>query len=108
MFLKTCFACGAKVKVLHEGQCESCISQERPPIKEVKPLNFKICNMSKKICYKNHYYEQEEIVDMIEDLAKKHVVLDEIYKLEALHVENFEIDGHKVTFDINVECDFKI
>lgn len=107
MFKKTCYSCGAKVNELYDGICGSCLKEQRPPIREVKHLNFKICNMSKKIKYKNYFYEQEEIEKMIPDIMKKQVIIDEAYKLKDLKVKNFEINGHNVSFDVEVDCDLK-
>ncbi len=107
MFLKTCFSCGAKVKDLYEGNCEECFKKENPPISELKQINFKICNMSKKICYKSVYYDQEKIFKMMPDIIKKHLIINPHYILKDFQIENFEIEGHKVRFDLEVDCDLK-
>lgn len=104
-FMKQCFSCGAKVKTLYDGICESCLKEQFPPIKEVKPLNFKICNFSKKISYNNHFYEPEKIIDMLPDIVFKNVILNDHYKLNSIQIDNIEIDGHKFGFDIEVDCE---
>ncbi|MEC8339618.1 MAG: NMD3-related protein [Nanoarchaeota archaeon] len=107
MFKKTCFSCGAKVDKLYEGICEDCVKEQYPPIYEIKPMNLKICNVTKTICYNNYYQEFDEIKKILPDIAKKHVVLNPQYELVSLQVENIEIIGNKLGFDINVECELK-
>lgn len=107
MLKKTCFLCGAKVTQLVDSMCENCLKQERPPIQEVKPVSFKICNMSKKIKYKNAFHQQDEIEKMLPDIMKKQIVIDEAYELTNLDIKNFEVDGHKLLFDIEVDCNIK-
>ncbi len=107
MFKKTCFECGSKVDKLYEGKCSDCVKEQYPPIYEIKPLNLKICNFTKKIAYNNYYYEIDEIKKILHDIVRKNLVLNEQYNLVELYVENFEIDGHKVSFDIEVECVLK-
>ena len=106
-FLKTCFECGAQVKKLYEGKCENCFKEENPPVKEVKQVTFKIDNVSKKICYNNHFYEQDQIEKMLPDIMKRRVIMNKNYVFKDLEIENFEIDGHKLIFDLVVESEFK-
>lgn len=105
MFKKTCFSCGAKVDKVYEGICVNCLKQQQPPIQELKPINFKFCNFTKKISYKNYYYEQEELEQILPDIVKKYLIINPNYKLENVDIENFEIDGHKIRFDVIAECE---
>lgn len=107
MFKKTCYECGNKIDVLYEGKCEKCFTSENPPISEIKPLNIKYCNHCKKINYNNQYYEPVEFVERIVDLIKKNIIINQNYTLKELKIENFEIIGEKVAFDIEVDCDLK-
>jgi NMD protein affecting ribosome stability and mRNA decay len=107
MFKKTCYECGAKVDILFEGKCEKCYNEESPPIKEIKPLNMKYCNSCKKIHYNNQLLTIDEIKKRIKDIVKKHLVINENYKLNKLEINNFEIEGSKVIFDVKVDCDLE-
>ena len=107
MFKKTCFSCGSKVDALYEGICDVCVKEQYPPIYEVKPMNFKICNTTKRISWNNHYYPIEEFRGILFDVVRKHVVLNPQYELKELRVENIAIEGHKLEFDIEVDCDLK-
>ncbi len=107
IFKKTCFECGTKADKLYENKCEKCFKLENPPIQKIKPINFKICNMCKKIYYKNGLFTLDEIQNMIEMIAKKNTIINPFYKLKDLKVENFELEGNKISFDIEVDCDLK-
>lgn len=107
MFKKTCFECGAKVDKVYDSICIKCFRGNFPPIKEVKPINFKICNTSKKIAYKNYFYEAEDLEKILPDIVKKYVIMNEKYKLKDLNIHDFEIDGHKIKFDIEVDAEFE-
>lgn len=107
MFKKTCYECGAKVDVLYEGKCENCYSETSPPIAEIKPLNLKYCNSCKKIHYNNLLLTKKEIEERLPNIVKKNLVIDENYKLKKLEINNFEIEGPKVIFDVNVDCELK-
>ena len=105
MFKKTCFNCGNKVDKIYNGLCEECFKTDNPPIKEIKPINIKYCNSCKKLAYSNQYYTQKEIEEKINDIVKKHTVLNDNYVLNSLEVTNFNIDGAKVNFDVEIDCD---
>jgi len=105
VFKKTCFECGAKVDILFQSKCEDCFVRDNPPIKEIKPISLKICNMCGKIHYKNGLFTLEEIENMIEMITEKNMVLNENYKLNNLFVNNFELNGNKISFDIEADCD---
>ena len=107
VFKKRCFACGEQADQLFEGKCEECLVEEMPPIKEVKPITLKIDNQTKQICYNNYYYNQEVFFKMLPDIAKKNLVLNEHYVLKELKIENILVKGHKLEFDIEVDCDLK-
>lgn len=104
MLLKTCFACGAKVKDLYESKCEECYKLSFPPIKELKPMTFKICNHTKRIWYNNVYHEPAYVQEMLPNWTKKNLILNDRYTLKKLDIENFEIKGHKLVFDVTVDC----
>jgi len=106
VFKKTCFECGEKVDSLKNGMCEVCFKEQFPPIKEIKTLNLKTCNVCGKISYNNHFYEVDEFEDMIPDIMKKRVTLNEGYVLNSIEVNDFEVKGAKVCFDVRVDCDF--
>jgi NMD protein affecting ribosome stability and mRNA decay len=106
-FKKTCISCGQKVEKVHEGMCENCIKEHIPPIKEVKELNFKVCNATGKILFNNFYYKVEEIEKMLPGIMKKQVTINEPYILKELSIEDFEVEGHKLGFDLVVECKLK-
>ncbi|MFW5704922.1 MAG: NMD3-related protein [Nanoarchaeota archaeon] len=101
-FKKMCFSCGAKVDSLYEGLCEECYGEQIPPIQEIKPINLKICNGCGKLHYNNQLYEVEEIQEMLPEILEKSIVLNKGYVLEDVDFDNFEIVGHKVSFDVIV------
>lgn len=104
MFKKTCFNCGNKVDLVYNGLCEDCFKKQNPPIQEIKPINIKYCNVCKKLIYNNQYYSQEEIEEKIEEIVNKNLILNEGYKLKELNITNFEINGGKVSFDVEVDA----
>lgn len=106
-FKKTCFSCGEKVETLYEGMCEVCFRAENPPIEEIKPINLKICNMCGKVHYNNHFYTVDEIEELLPNVVKKRIVVGENYKLDSLDTKNFEVNGHRISFDVEVECSLK-
>ena len=105
-FKRVCCECGKKTQMLINGKCEECHCQEFPPIKECKPITFQICNVTKKIAYNNMYYLKEEIIEKIPHIVSQKLELNKGYELQNLEVGNIEIEGHKVSFDVNVECEF--
>lgn len=107
LFKKTCFECGNKADMLYEGRCQDCVVELFPPIKDIKPMNFKIDNVSKEICYNNYYYTFEKLVPLLPSIAKKHIILNDQYVLEDIKILDPEVDGHKIIFDIEVSCDLK-
>lgn len=107
VFKKLCFNCGNKVDFLKEGLCENCYKEQFPPIKEIKQLNLKSCNVCSRISYNNHFYSVDEFEDMLDDILRKKVVLNEGYKLNSVHANDLEIKGTKVSFDVSVDCDLE-
>ena len=107
LFKKTCYLCGEKDDKLYEGMCEKCLQEEVPPIYEIKPIAFKIDNVTKEICYNDSYYTFEEIVELLPNIVKNYVVINEPYILKELEVLNVELDGHTLSFDVEVDCDIK-
>ena len=106
-FLKTCYSCGSKVEKLFDGICSECVKEQFPPIEQVKPINFKIDNMSGQISYNNIYYDVDKIEEMLPSIVKKNIVINENYVLNDLDIQNFEVKGSKLSFDIEVDCDLK-
>lgn len=107
MFKKTCYECGAKVDTLFEGLCNKCISEDSPPIQEIKPLNLKYCNSCKKININNQLITKEELIKRLPDIVKRNIKINKNYKLENLEIKNFNIEGDKITFDVGVNCELK-
>jgi hypothetical protein len=107
VFKKRCFLCGKQTNRLYDQHCEECFSQEFPPIKEVKPISLKVDNITQDICYNNHYYPQKEFFKMLPEIMKKNIVLNQGYVLKEYSLENIEVKGHKLLFDIHVDCDLE-
>lgn len=107
LFAKTCFECGKKQNILYEGRCDGCVVEQFPPIKEIKPMNFKIDNVTKQICYNNHYYDFSSLVELLPEIVEKHIVINEPYTIKELEILNPTVQGHKLVFDIEVDCDLK-
>lgn len=107
VFKKTCFECGAKVDNLYQGKCENCILETQPPILEIKPVTFKIDNKSKDIFYGSSFFKQEKIKEMLPDIMKKRVIINDFYILNDLWIENFQIKGNRIIFDVCVDCALK-
>lgn len=107
-FQRTCCECGKKTKVLVNGKCEECHTYEYPPIKEFRQMTFQVCNVTKKIAYNNIYYTQDQIIEKIPEIVESKLDLNRGYTLEALEVSDIKIDGHNVSFDVAIECDFDI
>lgn len=105
MFKKTCFNCGNKVDKIYEGKCEECFKIDSPPIKEIKPLNIRYCNMCKKLLYSNQYYTTKELEKRFPDIIKKNLVLNDHYKLNNIEIIELSLEVPKVTFDVEVDCD---
>lgn len=106
VFLKRCFSCGEKVENLHKGLCEDCYKEEHPPISEIKPLNLKVCNQCGKIHYNNSLQTLDYIREILPNIMKNRVVLNDEYKFNSLEIKNFELKGNKIMFDVEVDCDF--
>jgi NMD protein affecting ribosome stability and mRNA decay len=106
MIKKQCFICGKKTNEILEGKCKDCLKQKVPLIKELKKNKFFICNYSKKIGYKNSYYSKKEFLNILPKILKKNIILNKEYKLNNVEIENFEIDGHRLIFDTNIDYDY--
>ena len=78
-----------------------------PPVKEVKPMSFKICNQTRNIFFNNGYHDEAHVEKMLPSWVKNYVVLNEKYKLNSISIDNFKVKGHKLVFDIVVDCDLK-
>lgn len=105
-FKRTCCECGKKTSILINGKCEECHCYEFPPIKEFRQITFQVCNVTKKIAYNNIYYPQDEIIEKIPEIVKSKLDLNDGYSLVDLEIDNIEIDGHKISFDVHIECEF--
>lgn len=53
------------------------------------------------------YYEIEEIEEMLPEIIKKYIVINPYYKLQGVSIEDFEVDGHKLMFEIVADCEFE-
>ena len=106
-FLKTCYECGAREEKLYDGKCEDCFKKACPPIEEVKPINIKYCNTCKKIHYQNQLITREELIERLPDIARRNTVIDKHYSLNYIELENVEIKGDEVSFDITAHCSLK-
>ena len=106
-FLKTCYVCGEKVEKLWNGKCEACFKEEHPPIVEIKPINSKYCNSCKKIHYQNQLISLEELIERLPDIVSKNLVIDEHYVLNDLKIDDLEIKGENVSFEVKVDCSLK-
>lgn len=107
VFMKTCYICGAKVKKLYSNKCEDCFREENPPIEDMKALNVKYCNKCKKIHFSNQMITRKEFEKRLPDIVKKNIIIDSHYELNSLEIRDFEIEGAKVSFDVDVNCSLK-
>jgi nonsense-mediated mRNA decay protein 3 len=107
VFKKTCYNCGKKVDKLYDNLCEECFLEKYPVIEEIKPIKIKFCNMCKKIHYKKSTIEPEEFLEKLPKLIEKNIKINNKYKLNSIKIENFEIDGIKVNFDVVFDFDLK-
>ncbi len=106
-FKKTCFYCGIKVDKLYESMCESCFRSNFPPIKNLKPLNVKYCNMCQKITINNSTFTPEEFKKRLPNIIKKNILINNKYNLKEVIIKDFKIKGNKVSFNLKVKCDLK-
>ncbi|MFT4244140.1 MAG: NMD3-related protein [Candidatus Woesearchaeota archaeon] len=106
-FKRKCCECGALSSILIDGKCEKCHRIEFPPIKEFKPIVLHFCNVTKKIAYNNIYYKQEVLFNKLPEIVASKIELNEGYELRQIEIDDIELDGHKVRFQINVECEFE-
>jgi NMD protein affecting ribosome stability and mRNA decay len=107
MFKKTCYECGIKIDKLYEGKCKDCFKKEFPPITNIKPINLKFCNGCLKLNYNNQFLDKKEIERRLPEIVKKNLIINKHYKLNKLNIKNFEINGEKVSFNIEVDCELK-
>lgn len=105
-FKRKCCDCGTPTSVQINGKCEKCHCREFPPIEQFKTVTLHYCNVTKKIAYNNIYYEQEEMIEKLPHIVTSKIKLNKGYSLEDVEIENIEIDGHIMRFDVNIECDF--
>jgi NMD protein affecting ribosome stability and mRNA decay len=106
VFKKSCFECGKKVDVVKESLCLDCYKEQNPPIKEMKPMNMKYCNICGRIHYNNYFYPVEEFEEVLPNLLKKRIEFSDGYKLNSIKVDDFEVRGSKIGFDVEVDVDF--
>ena len=107
-FKKTCFSCGKKFDTLLEGNiCEGCFKEHNPPVKEVKPVNLKVCNQCGKIHVNNALQTIEDVEKMLPKMMKERVVVNVGYKLNDVEIKNFELEGNKIIFDLGIDCSLK-
>lgn len=107
-FKRKCCECGKETDVLINGKCDKCHCALFPPIQEFKPLTLHFCNVTKKIAYNNMYYEQEDLVEKLPQIVTSKIKLNKGYSLKCVDIQNLEIEGHVVRFDVEVECDFSV
>lgn len=106
VFKKTCFECGSKVDEVRENLCLDCYKELHPPIAEIKPLNVKVCTVCEKISYNNHFFEVVEFEELLPDIMKKRVVLNDGYRLNSVEIFDLQIRGRQLEFNVEVDCDF--
>ena len=106
VFKKTCFECGKKVDEIKKNLCIDCYKQINPPIKEIKPLNVKLCTICERIHFNNHFFDVEEFEEHLPDVMKKKITLNEGYKLNKIKIKDLEIRGRQLEFNVQVDCDF--
>lgn len=106
-FKKICFNCGKKIDFLYEGRCERCYKEKFPPIKEIKPLNIKVCNQCSKIYLGHSLISLEEFQERLPLNIAKNIVLNEGYILNDIIIKNFKLIKQKIRFDVEVDCDLK-
>jgi NMD protein affecting ribosome stability and mRNA decay len=106
-FKKTCFECGKKAEKLKENLCQDCFKEKISVIEEIKPINIKFCNMCKKIHYNNSLIELEEFKILLPNIVKKHLKINPNYKIEKIEIENFELDGVELDFDVKIISEIK-
>ncbi len=106
-FLKTCYSCGKKTNELYESMCEECYKLKYPPIKELKPLNLKMCNSCKKIHYDNQFLTIEEIENILPQIILKNIELNKSYIFKKIEVENFINEKNRINFDFNIEVELE-
>ncbi len=107
VLLKLCYSCGKKTQKIISGLCENCLKVDIPVVKELKEMNFKICNQTKKLYYKNKYFEEEEFKTLLPNFIKKNIILNDPYQLNEITIPFFEVDGHILIFDIEIDYDLK-
>lgn len=107
VFKKVCFSCGKKVDNLKDGMCIDCYKDSFPPIKDIKPLNIKICNQCSKIYLSHSLISLEEFKERLPFNMTKAISLNEGYVLKDLAIKNFKLNNSKISFDLEVDCDFK-
>ena len=105
VFKKIFFECGAKEDSLYEGKCIKCYKGEFLPIKEIKETNFKICNQCSRIHYDSGLYTVDEIEEMLPSIINKRIILNPGYTLKNLSIDNFELKGNRLVFDINIDTE---
>ena len=107
VFGKSCFECGEKTKSLISGRCYKCYEKSNSPVKEIKPINLKICNQCKKIHISNSLHTLDEIKRMLPNIMGKKIILNEGYTLKNVSITNFQLEGNKLVFSIKVKTDIK-
>jgi NMD protein affecting ribosome stability and mRNA decay len=106
VFKKSCFECGKKVDVVKNNLCFECYKEQNPPIKEMKAMNIKYCNICGRIHYNNYFYDVDEFEEVLPQLLKKRIEISEGYNLNSITVEDFEVRSSKIGFDVKVDVDF--
>ena len=106
MIQKICFSCAEKTQKLNNGKCLKCILKDINILENSKMPNFKICNVTGKIFYKNIYHDKEDIENMLPNILKKNIKSKDL-NLTNFEIRNFEISGHKMIFDLDINIDLK-
>ncbi len=107
IFGKSCFECGKKTKSLICGKCHKCYKKSYPPVKEIKPINLKICNQCKKIHINNSLHTLDEIKKILPNIMKKKITLNEGYTLKNISITDIGLEGNKLVFSMKIKTDIK-
>ena len=93
--------------ITKESLCLDCYKQINPPVKEVKAMNIKYCNICGRIHYNNYFYGVDEFHENLPMLMKKRVEVNDGYRLNEIRIVDFEVSGSKIGFDVLVDVDFQ-
>lgn len=106
-FKKTCFSCGSKEDKLYDNLCEKCFKEENPSLIDLKPIKVKYCNSCSQINFSNHMISRDEFEERLPSIVKKNLIIDDRYILNEIFIEDFNIKGSKVSFDVIIDTSLK-